>query len=211
MDSSDFFFFDSRQDKIHTFLKYPNSWNMTQTYVLFFDFPVVASARCIFGTGAQQLFSPVTFLSSTTLVCVAPRLCIWTTDGTAGQSPLNSISGAMRNVTVQPPLRGTLCIFPFIYRQKLYTSCQTATSVPGFLQDFGQNLTAAALNALVNGTGFCSVTANLTADRGWGVCECRGPATGGAPGGPRPSTGAWSFGVAFNGFFVRKMSEGSAR
>ena len=110
-----------------------------------------------------------------------------------------------------PPPQGTLCVFPFYYGKQAYTECQKANSVPGFLAEFGANLTASAVKALVNGSGFCAITSNLTADRAWGGCECRGPASGGSMVGPRPLTGAWRFGLAFNSFFVRPPTRGLTR
>ena len=169
---------------------------------------VASSAQCVFRSSSRALYSPVTFLGQNSLTCVAPKLCTWTTDGIIGGSPANGTSGSSNKL--QAPARGTPCIFPFIFKDQIFFSCQMATAVPGFLQEFGKNLTSSALNALNNGEGFCSVTGNLTADKSWGGCECRGPATGGLASG-RPPTGQWLFGVAFNGFFVRSMSAGLQR
>ncbi len=171
------------------------------------SFTVASSARCIFSSGSRALYSPVRFLDSSTLVCTAPQLCFWTTNGISGRSSPIIASGAK----ISPPPRGTPCVFPFIYKDQLYSSCQRANLVPGFLQEFGQNITSTLLGGLVNGTGFCSITANLSADKSWGACECLGPPMSKSDSGPRPMTGAWLFGVAFNGFFVRRMNAGLQR
>jgi hypothetical protein len=160
----------------------------------------------MFSSGSIVLFSPLKITGPSTMSCITPQICLWVADGITGRG--NAL-GAAENFL---PDKGTPCIFPFFYAGRFFTSCQSAGSVFDFFRDFGKNFSAKSLENLVNGTGFCSLTKNMTTDLAWAVCSCVGPSNkGGLTANPVPIPGEWNFGVSFNGFFVRKALEQADR
>ena len=139
---------------------------------------VVYSSRCVFTYGTRSLYTTLRVLSSSQMTCMAPQFCDWVANGTVGR---------IDDSSVIVPAFGTPCVFPFHFNGRVYTQCQLASQLPGFLDNLG----TAEISA-VNTSTICALTANLTANRTWAACACKNL--------PAMRT---SFAYTFNTFFLR--------